>query len=222
MGRGFSGYNSTQGLAVLPRVIPPPSADDTQPKVRLVTVFFGANDACLPGTDQHVDLQTYTSNLEQIICSPLAMQHNPAIKFLIIGPPPLDQHQQASLDMQKKGHIRRTAEHTKLYADAAGELADKLNVPYVNTWEEIQTLAGWKENDEYLPGSLETPKNETLAKMLYDGLHLSGDGYQVLFKALLASIKQNYPELDPENLSAVAPFWDDAEFEAKTRKLVGN
>jgi lysophospholipase L1-like esterase len=44
--RGYSGYNSRWALQLLPRVFPQPAPGSPAP--RLVTIFFGANDAALP------------------------------------------------------------------------------------------------------------------------------------------------------------------------------
>ena len=44
--RGFSGYNTTQALAILPKFVPSPE----QSRVRFMLIFFGANDARLPQT----------------------------------------------------------------------------------------------------------------------------------------------------------------------------
>lgn len=43
--RGYSGYNSRWALQLMDRVFPPTSV---VPPPRLVTIFFGANDAALP------------------------------------------------------------------------------------------------------------------------------------------------------------------------------
>ncbi|KAH0223690.1 hypothetical protein KCU90_g25703, partial [Aureobasidium melanogenum] len=67
--RGFSGYNTTQALKVLPRILPTPE----QGRIRLMTIFLGANDARLPDTpgfSQTVDLEQYKKNLRDIINHP--------------------------------------------------------------------------------------------------------------------------------------------------------
>src|SRR5689334_11931127 len=64
---GVSGYNTKMALAQLPKMIPPPSRG----RIRILVVFYGANDARLPdGQDevqQHVPLEEYRRNLVQII-----------------------------------------------------------------------------------------------------------------------------------------------------------
>lgn len=72
--RGYSGYNTRWALKVLGKVFPP-AADggggDGQSDAPLaVTVFFGANDACLPDRCSafvHVALDEYKRNLHSIV-----------------------------------------------------------------------------------------------------------------------------------------------------------
>ena len=61
--RGFSGYTSQLALKVLPQFMPDPS----QANVRMMTLFFGANDATVPGNAQHVPLADYVACLEAMV-----------------------------------------------------------------------------------------------------------------------------------------------------------
>lgn len=81
--RGYSGYNTRWALKVIEKVFPAadgagggPDSDSssrtsTEGEAPLaVTVFFGANDACLPdrySAFQHVPLDEYTRNLHSIV-----------------------------------------------------------------------------------------------------------------------------------------------------------
>ncbi|CAI9087323.1 OLC1v1021371C1 [Oldenlandia corymbosa var. corymbosa] len=72
--RGYSGYNTRWALMVLDKVFPAPlpgqnGGGEAEPVC--VTVFFGANDACLPdryARAQHVPLDEYKHNLRSIVC----------------------------------------------------------------------------------------------------------------------------------------------------------
>jgi hypothetical protein len=48
--RGYTGYNSRWALHLLKRVFPPPGPGAPLPPA-LATLWFGANDAALPGRD---------------------------------------------------------------------------------------------------------------------------------------------------------------------------
>lgn len=62
--RGYSGYNTRWALKVIEKVFD----EETAPLA--VTVFFGANDACLPdrcSAFQHVPIDEYKLNLHSIV-----------------------------------------------------------------------------------------------------------------------------------------------------------
>ncbi|EGE81965.2 GDSL Lipase/Acylhydrolase [Blastomyces dermatitidis ATCC 18188] len=86
--RGFSGYTSEQALAIFPCFFPPVQ----KARVRLMTVFFGANDAVLPGFQQHVPLNLYRENLIKILTHPLIKAH-PETNLLLLTPPPVNEYQ---------------------------------------------------------------------------------------------------------------------------------
>jgi lysophospholipase L1-like esterase len=74
LNRGYSGYNTRHALDMLPYVFGPDcnAEDDKTDNVLMVTVFFGANDASLPGDRehcQHVPIDEYESNLRKIVKS---------------------------------------------------------------------------------------------------------------------------------------------------------
>ena len=82
-------------------------------------IFFGANDACLPNssTNQHVPLPEYAENLRKIIA--LAKEWAPGVRIILVTPPPVNEYQLEESDKAKYGitEPRRTAEHTRRYAD---------------------------------------------------------------------------------------------------------
>ena len=118
--RGFSGYTTSQALLAFPQFAPKPE----QATVRFLTIFFGANDACLPGspTGQHVPLKEYTSNLRRLI--QMARDAFPGVRIMLISPPPVNEYQLEASDLVKYGMTepRRTAEHTKRYAEACRDV----------------------------------------------------------------------------------------------------
>ncbi|XP_056175755.1 GDSL esterase/lipase At5g45920 isoform X1 [Syzygium oleosum] len=117
--RGYSGYNTRWALKVLDKVFPAAGGSDDAPLA--ITVFFGANDACLPdrcSAFQHVPLHEYKQNLHSII-STFKLFHAPRLahvkdhpargvcratllrrggkkrwpktQILLISPPPIDE-----------------------------------------------------------------------------------------------------------------------------------
>ena len=120
LNRGFSGYNTTNALDVFPEFIPNPS----QATVRFLVIFFGANDACLPGspTGQYVPLEKYAANLRRLIKT--ARYLLPGVRIILISPPPVNEYQLEASNLLKWGTTTptRTAANTKLYADACHDL----------------------------------------------------------------------------------------------------
>ena len=136
-------------------------------------IFFGANDACLPGSDsgQHVPLNTYKENLKALIKHDCVVAQQP--RLILITPPPIDEYKLEISDAAK-GILgtRRKAEHTKLYADACREVGMALNIAVLDIWSIFMDKAGWDgDKDKPLPGSKKCSKNEALGNLLSDGQH---------------------------------------------------
>ena len=137
-------------------------------------VFFGANDASLLESlnKQHIPLPEFKENLEKIITHPLVVAHNPRI--ILVAPPPINEHLLWVVD-QSHGltSLARTAASAKSYADAAVAVGKKLNVPVVNLWNAFMARANfdhgsWQTGD-FIPGSMDMPQNDELAKLMHDG-----------------------------------------------------
>jgi hypothetical protein len=47
--------------------------------------------------------------------------------------------------------------------------------------------------------------------MVLIGLHLTPDGYRVLFHEVMATISKIWPDQLPENLPMVLPAWDNRD-----------
>lgn len=129
------------------------------PKVRLLTIWFGANDACIPSSKQHVPLERFQNNLLQLIDmvkSPTSQWYSPETKILLITPPPINTHQWTA---------DRTFDNTAAYAQAVRDVGAKAGVPLVDAWQAIWNNASQDE--------------QALSKYLSDGLHLTSVGYGV-------------------------------------------
>ncbi|KAF1841516.1 SGNH hydrolase, partial [Cucurbitaria berberidis CBS 394.84] len=194
--RGFSGYNTENALAVLPKIFPTPK----QARVRLVTIFFGANDASLPNTTgQHLPLPTFAQNLKALVQNP-AIQAHANIKLLLITPPPIDEWAFDSWD--EPGKSARKAEVARAYAEAVVQVGKELQVAVANLWSACMVEAGWDDKCGGWPlsGDRRAERSEGLARLLTDGLHLSGDGYKILYQEMKKVIAVSYPELKPSSI----------------------
>jgi isoamyl acetate esterase len=213
--RGLSGYNTRQALKVLPQVIPPPE----KAKVRLLTIFLGANDARLPDTppdpQQHVPIDEYNENLRAIVTHPCLRAHD-GVRVILITPPPI--HEQATYEAVKikwpnvPPMIRHRAPTTGQYAQKVRELGQELDVPVVDIWSDMLSRCGYSSkslDQKLLPGSSEAEDNQALREYLHDGLHFSRSAYELLFERLIAVIERTWPDQLPERIPFVLPAWDD-------------
>ncbi|KAJ5787994.1 hypothetical protein N7457_002984 [Penicillium paradoxum] len=202
--RGLAGYTTAHAVKVFGKFFPTPQTAT----VRLMTIFFGANDACVEGHKQHVPLDQYKENLKTIIQHPATRAQNP--RLMLISPPPVNEHQLEFFDAAKDTPFpSRTAILTKLYAAAAREVGAALNIPVVDLWSAFMKPTGWKEGDPLI-GSRDVPDNETLAGLLSDGLHLTSAGNRVVYEEVMKVIQANWPDQTPESLPMVFPSWNDA------------
>ncbi|KAI0003417.1 GDSL Lipase/Acylhydrolase [Russula compacta] len=191
LNRGFSGYNTDWALPVWRQIIA--KTEDVQPHtphVRLLTIWFGGNDACLPGFRQHVPLSRFSENLATMvrtIRAPESSWYSPETRILLITPPPIHVPSMRA-DMQPT----RTFDVTKAYAEEVKKVGEAEKVPVVDVWTRMWEAAG--------------EDKDAVKAFLTDGLHLGKAGYEVVFAALQEAITQHYPELYHENLQSIFPF----------------
>lgn len=178
------------------------------PRVRLLTIWFGANDAVLPGFRQHVPISRFSENLTTMvraIRTPESPWYSPETKIILITPPPIHVPSMRA-DMQ----VTREFDNTKAYADEVKKIGEAEGVPVVDAWTGVWDAAG--------------RDREAVKAFFTDGLHLGKAGYevsqtvelnsgtvtllQVVSTSLEKAIIQQYPELYHEKLQSVFPYSD--------------
>ena len=172
LNRGFSGYNTRHALELLPRIFVEDGTTDKAP-VLFCTVFFGANDAALPGEPQHVPLDEYRHNLGTIV------RHikDRGVPVILLTPPPVDEDRWMS-ERETSVPDRRN-EVTRNYGSACREVAAAHDCDVVDVFE----LLGGNGSD--------------YSQHLSDGVHLSGSGNTLLCNALMQLLYDRYPNLAP-------------------------
>ncbi|GJJ12232.1 hypothetical protein Clacol_006473 [Clathrus columnatus] len=203
--RGLSGYNSEWGLSVFKQILSPHNASYIShlPKIRLLTLWFGANDACIPPSPQHVPLSRFESNIRElitIITTPSSAYYSPVTKIILITPPPVNTYQRGAELAARDPPVAldRTFETTKSYAEKVGEIGKSLNIPVLDVWNALYDAAGHDE--------------KALSQFMDDGLHLNGEGYEIAYNLLIETIKTHFSQLHYDNIPMVFPPWAEIDW----------
>ncbi|KAH9837603.1 SGNH hydrolase-type esterase domain-containing protein [Rhodofomes roseus] len=200
--RGMSGYNTEWIIPVLEQCFAKKNERTNLPNIRLLTIWLGANDAAQLPTRQHVPLDKYRANLRTLVrtvTSPDSPRYSPEARVLLLTPPPMSETMWARRQAAKvpPRMLDRKFDVTKAYAEAVREVAGELGVHVVDVWTAI-----WERADE---------KEERLAEYLSDGLHLTENGYKVVFEILMKAITTHFPEMDPDKLQPVFSYFDQID-----------
>ncbi|RDY05877.1 GDSL esterase/lipase [Mucuna pruriens] len=191
--RGYSGYNTRWALKVLDRVFPASQGgdDETATAPIALTVFFGANDACIPdrcSAFQHVPVHEYKQNLHSIVS--FFKKRWPTTLVLLITPPPIDEDARCRNPYVEnpQGLPERTNEAAGEYARACIAVAGECGIPVVDLWTKMQQFPDRKED------------------YLSDGLHLSQSGNQVVFEEVITKLRDEGLSLEslPVDLPLIA------------------
>ncbi|TRM61794.1 SGNH hydrolase-type esterase domain-containing protein [Schizophyllum amplum] len=205
LNRGLSGYNTEWGIPVFEQVFAKKPEQAHAPKVRLLLIWFGANDACIPPSPQHVPLPKFTSNLKHILSlvrSPDSPYHSPETKIVLVTPPPVNTLQRG-VDLHARDppkELDRLFEVTETYAEAVRAVGVEAGegVAVVDVFGALWERAGKDE--------------ASLSQYLSDGLHLNGKGYEIMYDELMQVIKDKFPELHPDNLRYNFARWDEIDW----------
>ncbi|GMY37590.1 GDSL esterase/lipase At5g45920 [Fagus crenata] len=187
--RGYSGYNTRWALKVLDKVFP--LVEGGEPLA--VTVFFGANDACLPdryAAFQHVPLHEYMHNLHSIVS--FLKKRWPKTRIVLITPPPIDEdgrlrHPFADNPSQPE----RTNEAAGAYAKACVAVAGECGISVLDIWTKMQKFPNWENT------------------YLRDGLHLTQTGNRVVFEEVVMKLRD--VGLSLENLLVDLPLFTELD-----------
>ncbi|CAJ1961856.1 unnamed protein product [Sphenostylis stenocarpa] len=194
--RGYSGYNTRWALKVLERVFPASQGVDggTAKAPLALTVFFGANDACLPdrcSAFQHVPLQEYKRNLHSIVS--FFKKLWPTTLVLLITPPPIDEEARCRHPYVEnpQGLPERTNNAAGEYAKACIAVAGEFGIPVVDIWNKMQQHPEWE------------------TYYLSDGLHLTESGNQVVFEEVITKLRDE--GLSLESIPVDLPLINDID-----------
>jgi lysophospholipase L1-like esterase len=207
--RGLGGYNTDWGLEAFKRVGPelsllaeewaegkvltyktrsartraqwfPRKEENRQSKIQLMTIWWGANDATLPGQTQHVPLDRFRSNIREMVSlvrdEPASPYYSPETSIILINAPSF--YPEHWLDERvKKGLPRehdRDLEVTRRYAEEVKSLGEELGVPVADAYAAIAR-------------EVERVGEDDPTAIWSDGLHLTSTSYAAVTKGELPS-----------------------------------
>ncbi|KAJ2400883.1 isoamyl acetate-hydrolyzing esterase [Coemansia sp. RSA 2559] len=142
--------------------------------------------------------------------------YSPDTRVLIVTPPAVGEKMTAE-QFNNRGWTYNPHNNTvtKMYAEAAIEVAKDMNLPFVDIWTAIERRV--QKSSKHRPVLL---RNSTFSaelgsyaikqievndgkdydgydEFLTDGLHLNSNGNELLFKLVAKTIGKNWPELLP-------------------------
>ncbi|KAF9588700.1 hypothetical protein IFM89_014576 [Coptis chinensis] len=188
--RGYSGYNTRWALLGMDKIFP---VEDGASSPIAVTIFFGANDACLSDRSsafQHVPLHEYKQNLNSIIS--LIKKRWPSIVVLLVTPPPIDEDGRLRYPYgDNHGVPERTNEAAGAYAKECVTIGEECGVSVVDVWSKMQQFPDWGKS------------------FLRDGLHLTPSGNKIVFEEVLEKLKK--AGLGVDTLPVDLPVFSDID-----------
>lgn len=219
--RGFSGYTSRQGLALCPILFDlsepsgrggsgssSDSSDSDGGAAKLATVWLGTNDCIAPGFDQHVPVAEYTSNMRRIVMDYFGTVDTLLITPATVVPGRFEGHMDDASMVEYGEALRRIAaeanEARLLQAQQSTKSASPVSKVVVVDMHKLFCDAADKLGG---PAPL----------FVEDGLHISQQGYQVVFDGVMDAIRTNYRHKAPDALPFVFPHWTDLDLAADTK-----
>ncbi|KAJ9095824.1 hypothetical protein QFC19_007439 [Naganishia cerealis] len=207
LNRGFGGYTTEWCLPLFERIFAKKERQAGLPPVKLVTIWFGANDASVPGTAQSVPLEKYVDNLNYYISSlvePSSDYYQPEARVILITPPPfvmsmrLEQPLPPHLPKEQQGK-ERDLERTRKFKDACLSVGNEWSQ---KTSGKVQSLDFWK----LVVDTVGSENDNDLRPLFTDGLHLQPKAYRVLFDELMKLVVTlRWEDLDPAKMKMTVP-----------------
>ena len=162
-------------------------------------------------------LDEYRANLTGILNHPLVRAHQP--KIFVVTPPPLDEIQITKLDMAA-GYPSATRKHkvSAAYSQAAREIAAAhagAGVVLIDLFRALmdRALAKTPDFDPSGPplGDPESGRRGHLEHLLPDGLHMSGEAYEVFYDIVKPHLGSEWAGTpDEDRVGYVFPDWTKA------------
>ncbi|KAI8873524.1 SGNH hydrolase, partial [Ramicandelaber brevisporus] len=185
LNRGSNGHTTRQARITTPQYLPAAGSPEAA-KTKLVTIFYGTNDATTEDCPQHVPETEYRQNMYTIIR--LVHERVPDAKIIVITPGPI-------VETMLEASTRKDA-NAKRYGACIKQIVADIAAQGIVDGE--STLAVFDFNAAVKDDA--NVKNQLLEKYVTDGVHLSSEGNRVLFEGVKKTIETKWPQLSNESL----------------------
>ncbi|KAG7663871.1 uncharacterized protein J8A68_002620 [[Candida] subhashii] len=211
LNRGYAGYYSEMGKHLLRKILRA-ELNSTKDNIKLLTIFFGTNDAFQINDDlseiQSIPLERYKQNLSEMI--EMALENN--ISPIIIGPTFHDTERAYKFFHAQGREVNSPAATHKRYyeySEGAKEVATKYNVAFVDLWNAFRIDGGWSK-EQLLSGN-EKAGPGRVRDYISDGIHFKPLAYAIAYEEIMKAIRAHYPKLAPEKLPEKLSYWADID-----------
>ena len=212
LNRGFSGYNTRHALDIAPAVFKKKAhIQQEEDTLLFCMVWFGANDAALPGNRQHVPMEEYRQNVAQILQT-VQQELTGNVPIILITPPPVHEatwfgYCQTNFPGGTKSSDR-TNESAQMYGAQVLDLVRELSSSHrqnssAETEANSKALSNIYVLDAFTLLSGDSKDSSEYAKYLSDGLHLSVLGNRVMFEGLMKMIRTELKHAAPDDDNGV-------------------
>ncbi|KAG5290937.1 hypothetical protein I7I50_00840 [Histoplasma capsulatum G186AR] len=225
---GYSGQTTKTLRRTFEREIVNKITDRGPPAPLFITIFLGANDACLLSSGPYVPLPEFEEHIRHYVKSILDHPGAQNTKIILITPPPVDvpSSEMDSADdlpevaevmqsMAKLSRGHKTWASKRLFAEKIVDIGREFErqterVAVLDFWTAMTKAKcnelGFTDEEfhdldtrDMLPGS-GLPGAKMFGKeFLIDGLHFGSRGYDILTRELFGLFLAKWPELKREN-----------------------
>ncbi|TYJ55449.1 hypothetical protein B9479_003838 [Cryptococcus floricola] len=206
---GFGGYITRWARPIMGEIFA--KEGESAGTARLVSIWFGTNDASLDPSPKYTTCQAYHADLThflEALTSPsagYATASNPsALNIILITPPPVYLPQIETPEFR----AMFSQERTKMFADVVKDVGKQWSVHEKGKGQEwrVDVLDLWGEL------ALRTALGDRLADYYSDGIHLNAKGYAVLWDLYTDLIKNRWQGRgldweDESDLPSRVPHW---------------
>ncbi|EEH22704.1 hypothetical protein PABG_04915 [Paracoccidioides brasiliensis Pb03] len=198
------------------------------PAPLFISIFLGANDACLSYTDPYVPLPEFEEHIRYYVNSIVDHSGTQETKVILITPPPVDipsvrmglvnhlpEVEGVLKSVARMGRGHRTWASKRAFAEKIVEIGKEFErktdrVAVLDFWTAVTKFAceekvpdggGFDKLDlkERLPGSGMPGATEFGREYFIDGLHFGSKGYEILTRELFGLLLSKWPELEKQN-----------------------